>query len=82
MQLTPHELILIANKVNEVSKVTGIDVRQLKVGRHVVFLKRETNQQDGDVYYIVGISDKDAGFHEHPMRETGTRGGGTERIGR
>lgn len=76
MQLTPDELILIAKKVQELASIGGIDVRQIKVNRHVVFLKRETNQKDGDVYYIVGISDKD-----HPLHEPGMRIGGAVRGG-
>ncbi len=81
MQLTPDDLTQVASKVKELAAIGGIDVRQIKVNGHVVFLKRETNQKDGDTYYIVGISNKDHPFHEPSMRDS-TRGGDTPRIGR
>lgn len=58
MVLTSDDLETIAGKVANLASVEGIDVREIKVRGHVVFLRR-----DGDGYKVVGITNKDT---KHP----------------
>lgn len=72
MRLTPEELITVAAKVRDLSKVGGIKVRQIEVGRHLVFLDMSFNQREGDQYFIVGITDKIGPNTPHVTRGRGS----------
>ena len=66
MNLLVADLEMIVAAVRKV-EASGLDVTQMKVGNHMVWLSSTDDQRDGRrAYMIRGISDKPMRHEEHP----------------
>jgi hypothetical protein len=67
MQLTREDLAEISTQLEKIDDL-GIEVNQVRTGRHTVFLKRENPREGKPHHVVVGISDQQHHYHEHPTR--------------